>query len=78
MKADRTLDCYGLLCPMPIVKTAQEFKNMKIGETLEVLSTDVGIKSDMPAWCKTTGNEFLGIEEKEGEYKVYLKKVREV
>ena len=63
---------------MSIVKTAQEFKKMKIGETLEVLSTDMGIKSDMPAWCKTTGNEFLGIEEKEGEYKVYVKKVREI
>lgn len=77
MKADRTLDCYGLLCPMPIVKTAQEFKKMKVGETLEVLSTDIGIKSDMPAWCKATDNEFLGLEEKEGEYKVYVKKVRD-
>lgn len=74
MKADRTLDCYGLLCPMPIIKTAQEFKKMKIGEVLEVLSTDEGIKSDMPAWCKATGNEFLGLDEKEGEYKVYVRK----
>jgi TusA-related sulfurtransferase len=78
MKADRILDCYGLLCPMPIIKTAQEFKKMKIGETLEVLSTDEGIKSDMPAWCKATGNEFLGIEEEDGEYKVYVKKSREI
>jgi TusA-related sulfurtransferase len=77
IKADRTLDCYGLLCPVPIIKTSQEFKKMKVGETLEVLSTDQGIKSDMPAWCKSTGNEFLGIEEKEGEYKVYIKKVRD-
>jgi len=74
VKADRTLDCYGLLCPMPIIKTAQEFKKMKIGEVLEVLSTDEGIKSDMPAWCKATGNEFLGLDEKEGEYKVYVRK----
>ena len=77
MKADKTLDCYGLLCPMPIIKTAQEFKKMGIGETLEVLSTDEGIKSDMPAWCKSTGNELLGIEEKNSEYKVYVKKLKE-
>jgi tRNA 2-thiouridine synthesizing protein A len=75
MRADRTLDCYGLLCPMPIIKTAQEFKNMKVGEILEVISTDDGIKHDMPAWCKTTGNEFLGVEEKEGEYRAYVKKL---
>ena len=77
MKADRTLDCFGLLCPMPIIKTAQEFKKMKIRESLEVLSTDAGIKSDMPAWCRATGNEFIGVEEKEGEYRVYVRKLRE-
>jgi tRNA 2-thiouridine synthesizing protein A len=77
MKADKTLDCFGLLCPMPIIKTSQEIKSMKIGETLEVLSTDEGIKSDMPAWCKTTGNEFSGQEEKDGEYKVFVKKLKE-
>ena len=77
MKAEHTLDCYGLLCPMPIVKTANEMKKMKIGEVLEVLATDQGIKTDMPAWCKATGQEYLGIEEKEGEYKVYVKKVKE-
>lgn len=77
MKADRTLDCFGLLCPMPIIKTAQEFKKMKIRESLEVLSTDAGIKGDMPAWCRATGNEFIGVEEKEGEYRVYVRKLRE-
>ncbi|MBU1027011.1 MAG: sulfurtransferase TusA family protein [Candidatus Margulisbacteria bacterium] len=78
MKADKTLDCFGLLCPMPIVKTAMEFKKMRIGETLEILATDQGIKSDMPAWCEATGNKFLGLEEAEGEYKVYVKKIKEV
>jgi len=29
----------------------------------------------MPAWCKTTGNEFLGLEESGGQYTVYVKKV---
>jgi TusA-related sulfurtransferase len=77
MKAEHTLDCYGLLCPMPIVKTANEMKKMKTGEVLEVLATDQGIKTDMPAWCKATGQEYLGIEEKEGEYKVYVKKVKD-
>jgi tRNA 2-thiouridine synthesizing protein A len=74
MKADRTLDCVGLYCPMPIAKTAMEIKKMKTGETLEIIADDQGIKMDMPAWCKTTGNECLGIEESGGEIKVYVKK----
>ncbi len=74
MKADQSLDCMGLYCPMPIVKTAEKFKELKRGEVLEVVADDIGIKEDMPAWCRATGNEFLGIEEEAGEYKVYIRK----
>jgi len=75
MKADVVLDCFGLLCPMPIIQTAKKIKELRIGQILEVVSTDEGIKTDMPAWCKATGQEFLGIEEKEGEFHVFVKKV---
>jgi len=76
MKADATLDCVGLYCPMPIVKTAQKIKEMKTGEILEVLADDKGIKRDLPAWCQTTGNECLGIEEGGGEIKAYVRKTQ--
>ena len=74
MKADKTLDCMGLYCPMPIVKTAQKLKELKTGEILEVVADDKGIKQDMPAWCESTGHECLGMEEKGAEIKVYVKK----
>ncbi len=74
MKADDSLDCMGLYCPMPIVKTAERIKKLKPGEVLEVVADDKGIKMDMPAWCQATGNEFLGIEEEGGEIKVYVRK----
>ncbi len=74
MKSDIKLDCFGLLCPMPIIRTAQKIKDMKIGEVLEVTSTDSGIKEDMPAWCRQTGQEFLGMEEEGEIIKVYVKK----
>ncbi len=77
MKADQTLDCIGLYCPMPIVKTAQKIKDLKNGEVLEVLSDDVGIKEDMPAWCDSTGHEYVGLEEEGREIKVYVKKAHE-
>jgi len=76
MKADAILDTLGLYCPMPIVKTAEKIKDLKIGQVLEVISDDEGIKEDMPAWCRRTGNEFLRIEEGEGEYRVYVRKLK--
>ena len=58
MKSDQTLDCIGLYCPMPIVKTAKKMEDLKVGEVLEVVADDKGIKQDMPAWCQTTGHEW--------------------
>ena len=77
MKADESLDCVGLYCPMPIVKTAEKIKRIKQGEVLEVVADDKGIKQDMPAWCEATGHDFLGVEEEGGEIKVYVKKAHE-
>ncbi len=77
MQADKSIDCFGLMCPMPIIKTAQTVKEMKIGQVLEIIATDKGIKQDMPAWCKTTGNECMSIEDKGEEINVYVKNTRE-
>ena len=74
MKPDQTLDCIGLYCPMPIYKTAQKMKELKSGEVLEVIADDKGIKQDLPAWCRTTGNECMSVEEKGGEFHVLVKK----
>jgi TusA-related sulfurtransferase len=62
---------------MPIIQTARKIKQMKIGEVLEVLSTDKGILEDMPSWCRQTGQEFMGIEEEDDVYKAYVKKIRD-
>ena len=75
MNFDVELNTLGMQCPVPIVKTAKKMKELQIGQILKVISDDEGIKEDMPAWCKTTGNEFLGLEESEGQYTVYVRKV---
>jgi TusA-related sulfurtransferase len=76
MKADETLDCYGLMCPMPIFKTAGKMKDVEIGKVLEVIATDEGIRKDIVSWCNTTGNELLGIEEADGEVHVFIRRLR--
>ena len=74
IKPEEKLDCVGLYCPMPIVNVAKKMKELRPGQVLEVLADDAGIKQDMPSWCKTTGNEFLDIEEKDGVYHVFVRK----
>jgi TusA-related sulfurtransferase len=77
MKSDIKLDCFGLLCPMPIIQTARKIKEMKVGEVLEVVSTDAGIRADMPAWCRMSGQEFLGLEEDGEVIRVYVRKLKD-
>ena len=76
MKADASLDCIGLYCPMPIFHTANKLKELEVGQVLEILADDEGIKVDMPAWCRATGNELLDIEEEAGAYRVYIRKTK--
>jgi tRNA 2-thiouridine synthesizing protein A len=78
MHKDVVLDTLGLFCPMPIIKTSKKVKELKVGQVLEVISDDEGIKKDMPAWCETTGHEYLGLEEESHNgsvhYKTYVRK----
>lgn len=74
MKAEYSIDCLGLYCPMPIIKTSQKIDDIQAGEVVEVLSDDEGIVQDMPNWCEMTGNKFLGIEQDGDEYRAYVQK----
>jgi TusA-related sulfurtransferase len=74
--ADHTLDAKGLKCPMPVVKTSKEIKNVELGGVLEVLATDPGSMADITAWAKSTGNELLNATKDGDTFKFYLKRVK--
>lgn len=71
---DTLLDARGLLCPMPIVKTAKLMKTLGSGTIVKLITTDRGSLADVPAWARTTGNELLGAREADGEFTFYLRK----
>ena len=68
---DSELDARGLLCPMPVVKTAKAMKELAPGGVLKLLATDRGSITDIPAWAETTGNELLEWHE-EGDALVFV------
>ena len=37
--ADQVLDCSGLACPLPVLKTAQAIKTLAVGQILELIAT---------------------------------------
>ncbi|MDZ7267502.1 MAG: sulfurtransferase TusA family protein [candidate division KSB1 bacterium] len=75
VKPDQTLDCTGLLCPMPVVKTRKVIKDMQVGQVLEMIATDPGSIPDMEAWAKQTQHELLLAQKEEGgKFRFLIKK----
>ena len=73
---DEVLDCSGLACPMPIIKTRKAIDGMQIGQVLKMISTDPGSVSDMDAWTRKTGHELLASEQEDGKHIFYVKKTK--
>ena len=73
-KITQTIDCSGLLCPMPVVKTSKAIKQLEVGDVLEMISTDPGSMPDMKAWASQTKHELLDAEETAGKFKFIIKK----
>lgn len=74
IKADQVLDCKGLNCPLPVLKTKKAIDAMTMGQVLEMIATDPGAKADMAAWTKRTGHELLDTKEEGGILHFYIKK----
>ncbi len=72
--ADEVLDCRGLACPLPVVKTSQAIKKIEPGQVLELLATDPGVEPDMQAWSRRTGNELLGISKDADVFHIIIRR----
>ena len=48
-----TVDARGLKCPMPVIKLSQAMLAAARGQAVELISTDRGSCSDVPAWSPT-------------------------
>ncbi len=73
---DKQIDCIGLFCPMPIVKTREAIHGMGLGQLLVMLSDDPASDADMRSWCQITGNELLEVSREDGVYRFLLRKTR--
>jgi len=72
--ADKELDCRGMNCPLPILKTKKAMEELTQGQVLKMIATDPGSVNDMAAWTRRTGNELMESEQNGGEYVFFLKK----
>jgi tRNA 2-thiouridine synthesizing protein A len=74
--ADRKLDCVGLFCPMPILKTRDAMKSLVVGQVLEMTSDDPASEADMKSWTARTGHELVEIEKNGAVFRFVVRKTR--
>jgi tRNA 2-thiouridine synthesizing protein A len=72
--ADRTLDCRGLLCPLPVYQTAQVMAQLAVGQVLRIECTDPGSLEDFPAFARQRGHALLSVEERNGVQVFHIRK----
>jgi TusA-related sulfurtransferase len=74
LQPDVEVDALGTFCPEPVIATQNRMKEMGAGEVLVLLADDAGVAVDIPAWCMSTGNEFLGMQKEPRRYRVFVRK----
>lgn len=57
------LNARNLLCPLPVIRTQDAIKQLKVGDELQVHCTDPGALHDIPTWCRINGHEVINIKQ---------------
>jgi len=60
------LDCTGLRCPLPVITLAKRWGEIPTGGEVIVVADDPAAATDVAAWCRMRGEEFLGALEMAG------------
>lgn len=75
----KQIDVSGLQCPGPISQLRAAVDQIEKGQALEVIATDPGFAADVPAWCRSTGNQCVSVEKiAGGKFKATVKKIGKV
>ncbi|TSB42483.1 cysteine desulfurase/sulfurtransferase TusA family protein, partial [Streptomyces benahoarensis] len=61
------VDALGARCPVPVIELAKAIERVPVGATVTVRSDDEVAALDIPAWCWSQGQEYVGARSLERE-----------
>jgi len=74
LRVDASLDCKGLLCPLPVYRVSQAMRKLSVGHVLRVECTDPGSIPDFKAFARQQGHTLLSAEERDGVQVFHIRK----
>ena len=72
----RSIDARGMPCPGPLMSLIGAIRQGAVGDVIEVLSSDEGSNTDIPAWLQKSGHELVEVVEEDGFARFVVRKVR--
>lgn len=72
----RSIDARGMPCPGPLMSLIGAIREGSVGDVIEVLSTDAGSATDIPAWVAKASHELVSVDERDGTTAFIVRKMR--
>jgi len=71
-----TIDARGSYCPGPLMELIRAIREGQVGDTLAVISSDTGSKTDIPAWVEKAGHRLIGVYSHESYDEIVVEKLK--
>lgn len=72
----KSIDARGMPCPGPLMSLIGAIREGGVGEIIEVLSSDEGSATDIPAWIAKAGHELIEVVPEDGFRRFVVRKAR--
>ena len=76
LRIDKTIDARGMACPGPLMNLIGAIRQGEVGQVFEVLSSDEGSRTDIPAWVTKAKHELVEVFEDTGYAHFIVRKAR--
>ncbi|HZP90222.1 MAG TPA: sulfurtransferase TusA family protein [Actinomycetota bacterium] len=72
----RSIDARGMPCPGPLMSLIGAIREGQVGDVIEVLSSDAGSRTDIPAWIQKAGHDLVEVVKDDGFARFVVRKAR--
>jgi TusA-related sulfurtransferase len=72
----RTIDARSVPCPGPLMSLIGAIREGQVGDVVEVLSSDQGSRTDIPAWLHKAGHDLVEVADEDGFARFVVRKAR--
>jgi tRNA 2-thiouridine synthesizing protein A len=72
----RSIDGRGMPCPGPLMSLIGAIREGTVGDVFEILSSDDGSKTDIPAWVAKAKHELIDVVPEDGYARFIVRKAR--